>query len=110
MILEVFVAFILTFIMELAILPIFIKTAPTRIALYAFLINALTWPIAAILYGSSPMFTSLVGIEVGVILAEAALISLLFEIDLGKSLTASCLANFASAIIGGGFLFFWFLF
>ena len=108
MILEVLAPFILTFIIESAILPSFIKTSPIRVALYAFLINALTWPVAVILSMSFPMLISLIVIEVGVVLAETVLISLLFEIGRGKSLAASCLANFISAIIG--FPLFWLIF
>ena len=112
MILEVLAPFILTFVVELAIL-IFIGTDPRRTALHAFLINALTWPIATALLMSFPLTSvialegvelglpiGLIVIEVGVILAEGVLISLLFEMSHGKSLVISGLANFLSVFIG----------
>ena len=80
MTLVLFVSFILTLLIEVAILAAFVRTAPTPTALYAFLINALTWPIANLLYASFPMPATAIAIEGGVILAEAGLISSLLEI------------------------------
>lgn len=98
------ISFILTFVIEYVIIAAFVKKGPARTAVYTFLINALTWPIANVLFTFVPMSVPfiLVGIliEFGVFLVEAPLISSLFEIGREKSLITSGVANFLSAFIG----------
>jgi hypothetical protein len=93
------VSFIFTLVIEYAVLAGFVRTPPAQTALYTFLINAVTWPIANILFAFfGNIVAVLILIEAGVILAEAVLISLLFETGRRRSLLLSFMANSLSAL------------
>jgi len=94
-------SFILTFLIETAIICFFIKKINLETAGKIFLINFFTWPIANLVYG---FYSNLWIIESGVILAESLLIMFLFKLSYKKSFIISFAANFASTIIGIAFL------
>lgn len=94
---NVFLAFFLTFIIELIVYFILVKEKKSKIVLYCLLINAFTWPLAQITYSFYGFFWL---VEAGVFLIEGILISLLFKINWKKAFIISLIANFLTSIFG----------
>ena len=101
------ISFILTFLIEWAIIYSFIRKknksrrniSNGKIALYVFLINLLTWPIANFvlipILNIGFLLTELI-----VVKAESLLLTLGFKIKYPKALLISFAANLASALLG----------
>ena len=101
------ISFILTFLIEWAIIYFFMRKknksrsniGSGRIALYVFLINILTWPIANFVL--IPFLNiNFVLTELIVIIAESLLLTFAFKIKYPKALLISFAANLASALLG----------
>jgi len=86
---------LLTFIIELGIVYLFVRGSFWKTALYVFLINLVTVPIANLL----PISFSLI-IEAGVVIVESFAIMFLFKQKYIRALLISFVANFFSAIVG----------
>ena len=110
LVLVVFFAFLfcLTWLSEFFITWLFLrkKFRAKQILYFSFLINLLSWPLANLLYSAFSGVYGYFAIELGVFLAEALLIALLFRIGYWKSLLISFAANLTSAFIG---IFWWIL-
>ena len=93
--------FMLTFLVELLIVWSFVKKIIKKnfrlVALYVFLINLITWPIAEFLLSQNSNIFIL--IEAGVILVESILIMFLFKIEYRRALLISFLANLATMLL-----------
>lgn len=91
------IAFILTVILEFAILWIFVRQKPQKLLLYTFLINLATHPPALYLYQN--LWPNLIAIELIIFLVESILLMLLLGIKYRKALLLSFIANLITAII-----------
>ncbi len=83
-------SFILTIFIEFIIARLFFKKEYFKLFSYVFLMNLFTWPIASLLFNN---YSSLLYIEIGIILVEWILIKLLLEMKYSKSLLISFLMN-----------------
>jgi hypothetical protein len=95
--------FIITFLLELGVIFLFIRKYSWKTALYVFLINLITWPIANLAFPSFiEQFSiySILIIEAGVILVESVPLMLLLKVKYPKALLISFVANVASALVG----------
>ncbi len=89
---------LITILIEFTFLYIFFKQKPAYILLYTILINCLTLPLA--IMGYHYLISNLVLIEILVIISEALLIRLLFQIGYTRAFTVSLVANLVSAMVG----------
>ena len=89
-------AFILTFIIELAIVFAFLRKNYFETSFYILLINLFSWPLANLVYG---FWNHLAVIEFGVFLVEGILILILFRLNWKKAFLISFVANFVSAFV-----------
>jgi len=102
---KILIPFGLTFLIELGIVFLFIRKSFWKIALYTFLINLLTWPIANLIIGFTG-FIYYLFVEIGVFLIESVLLMFLLKIKYPKALLISFIANLLSALIGLFFIIF----
>jgi len=93
----ILVPLLLTILFELLIYFLFFrkKFKFKEIALYVFLINLFTWPLANLFYPLMGFF-----VEIFVFIFEAILIFFLFEEKWHKSILISFIANFLTFILG----------
>lgn len=102
---KIILSFVLTFIVEFMVILIFMrksikkKITKEKIALYVFLINLATWPIANFLMSAFLGIHFLIT-ELLVILAESLLLIWALKVKYPKALLISSVANFASFLVG----------
>jgi hypothetical protein len=94
--------FFLTVLIEFFILWLFFRKdfGFLKIFYLCFLINLFSWPLANLIYG---VYDSWLVIELGVFVAESALVLVLFKCKLWKAVLAALVANFITALIGFAF-------
>lgn len=90
--------FIITILIEFIIISFWLKDRLHRIFIYITLINALSWPLANLIYYYLIMNFLLV--ESAVFLVEGILIKHLFDINYSQAFMVSLIINTASALAG----------
>jgi len=93
----IFFYFLLTFIIELAVISVFLKKINLDVLFKVFFINLFTWPLAQLVYG---LGVNVFIIELGVFIAEGFLLFRLFDLGKFKAFLISLVANLISYIIG----------
>jgi len=96
----VFLALILTIIIEFIIYAIFIRKNFGKLFLYSVLINGFTNPLANLISSNLKLPIHLLILELLVITAEIFLIKYLLEVKYWKAILISIIANIVSAILG----------
>jgi hypothetical protein len=107
---RILITFALTFLIEFIVVIFFFRiwkvtNGIRKIALYTFLINLLTWPLANLILINF-LYINIYLTEIIVIAAESLLFIWAFKLEYAKALLLSFLANTASALIGSIILLF----
>jgi|GEM_PF-597410 hypothetical protein len=89
---------ILTLIIEFAILWLFIRKEPFKLFSVSLLINSVTLPLATLSY--QYLFFNLLLTETIVWLSESIFLKILLEIDYKKALIISLVANLVTSVLG----------
>jgi hypothetical protein len=92
------IAFGLTIGVEYLILLALVRKSPGTLFLYALLVNGLTWPVATVVYRTTP--TPYWALEAAVWIVEGVLLKHLLRTSYPRGLWLSFAANLPTALIG----------
>jgi hypothetical protein len=87
----------LTFVIEFFVILAFMRKKPLKLAVYVFLINLFSWPLANLAYD---FYQNILLIELVVVLVESILLMYLLEVKYWKALLMIFVANAASFLAG----------